>query len=339
MGSPTLNRAVVLSAPGRLDYLERSVPRPGAGEVLVRVRAAALCSTDIELASGIVAWARLPLVPGHETTGVIVEVGDGVPSSRVGEPVAIQGVVGCGHCPPCLAGRIEFCRTAYDEIGFTRDGGWADYLAVPSPNAVRVPDHWSPELGALLEPFSCCFGAVADEDVAGRDVAVIGTGPAAFYFILSLRGLGAGRITAHMKRLDRADLAREMGADAVVGEAPSGPGYDLVVDAVGSDTSLRQAIAGCQPGGRVVLYGLRDETAAISVHDVVMRTITIAGKSARPDLWPRAIEAVDAAAASPIRLLTRRVSMEDIPGIVSAHLAGTAREFKVVALNTSDRDD
>lgn len=325
------SRAIQWQGPGQLRIIDRVLPEPGPGEVLVRVEAAALCSTDLELVSGSLTTARCPVVPGHETSGRIEGIGEGVDEARLGEHVAIQGIVGCGSCPPCTGGRIEFCRTAYDEIGFTRDGGWAEGMVVPSGNAVPIPQSWSPELGALLEPFSCCYGAVADEPVAGRRVAVIGTGPAALYFILALRGLGAEHVSSYMKRRDHADLAVRMGASAVHLDMLAEPGYDVVVDAVGSQASLRQSIAACHPGGRVILYGLRDEDATIPLRDIVIRTVSIAGKSARPDVWRRAISAIDSAHASPTEIISSRASLWSVPSIVDEHLTGSTKEFKVVA--------
>lgn len=331
MTQRNVNRAIEWQGPDQLQIVERGPMAPGPGDVLVRVEAAALCSTDLELVSGSLATARCPVIPGHETSGRVEGVGLGVDAGRLGQHVAIQGIVGCGFCPPCIAGRIEFCRTAYDEVGFTRDGGWAERVIVPAGNAVPIPDAWSPELGALLEPFACCFGAVANEAIAGRRVAVIGTGPAAFYFILALRSLGAEHTAAYMKRPERADLARLMGATAVYLDPFEQLGYDLVVDAVGSDASLRQAVEACHPGGRIILYGLRDELATIPLRDVVIRTVSILGKSARPDTWQHAIAAIDASDVSPTELISRRVSLWDIPTIVAANLSGHTKDFKVVA--------
>lgn len=326
-----VTRAIQWQGPNRLEVVDRQTPKPGPGDVLVRVEAVGLCSTDLELVSGDLAPTRCPVVPGHETSGRIEAVGSDVASLRVGERVAIQGIVGCGVCPPCLTGRTELCRTAYDEIGFTRDGGWADAMVVPAANAVTIPEAWAPELGALLEPFACCYGAVADESVAGRRVAVVGSGPAAIYFIVALRGLGADVIAAYLKRYEQADLARAMGATAVYLDPREEPGYDLVVDAVGSDASLSQAVGASYPGGRIILYGLRHEQATIPLRDVVVRTISIAGKSARPDVWPRAIAAIEAAPAVPTAVISLRASIWDIPGIVEAQLAGSRRDYKVVA--------
>src|SRR5512139_494934 len=147
---PETMRAVVIARyGGALEPATRPVPRPAAGEVLVRVRASGLCSTDLHLLSGRQPLGELPRIVGHELAGDVAELGEGVTGWAPGARVIAAIDVTCGRCRDCLAGQTQRCRTM-TRIGFERDGGHADYVAVPAANLVALDGPIPYEAAAIL---------------------------------------------------------------------------------------------------------------------------------------------------------------------------------------------
>src|SRR5512143_1645867 len=145
----TMRAVVVARYGGSLEATSRPIPRAAAGEVLMRVRASGLCSTDVHLLSGRQPLGDLPRIVGHELAGDVVEVGEGVVDWRHGDRVTAAIDVTCGRCAHCLSGQTQRCR-AMKRIGFERDGGHADYVAVPASNLVALPADIAYEAGAIL---------------------------------------------------------------------------------------------------------------------------------------------------------------------------------------------
>ena len=147
--SPTMRAVVVARYGGTLDVMERPVPRPRAGEVLIRVRASGLYSTDLHLLSGRMSLGDLPRILGHESAGDIVELGKGVTGWKVGDRVTVAVDVVCGTCRHCLTGQTQRC-TSVQRIGFERDGGHAEYVAVPAANVIGLPPTLAYDAAAIL---------------------------------------------------------------------------------------------------------------------------------------------------------------------------------------------
>ncbi len=210
-------RAVVKveASPGfRLDRIP--IPKPAAGEVLVRVKATAICGTDLHIAdwSG---WAqqagiRLPLIMGHEFAGEVVEAAPGVREVRAGDYVAGETHVPCGECYQCRNGLQHICGRL-TLFGIHRDGSFAEYAVLPAICARKIPTAIPPRIGAILEPLGTALRAVMEVDIPGETVAVVGCGPIGLFAVAAARALGAGRIVALDVVPGRLALARRLGAD------------------------------------------------------------------------------------------------------------------------------
>jgi 2-desacetyl-2-hydroxyethyl bacteriochlorophyllide A dehydrogenase len=270
--------ALVVRAPGDVTLEERAAPVPGPGEVLVRPDAVGLCGTDLEIVAGQVdpAYTRYPLVLGHEWSGTVAEPGELGPGTRV----VAEGIVPCGHCARCRAGETNLCAT-YDELGFTRDGAAACYLAVAAPLVHAIAPGVSAEDAALVEPASVVYRALAGSAVApGCRALVVGDGTVALLAVRLLSLWSPGEIVMLGRREPQAALAVAAGAARFeVDPAAAGSGYDLVVEAAGSTDAVLTAIAAARRGGSVVLIGLppHGDTAAVPVDDVVNNDLTIRG--------------------------------------------------------------
>ncbi len=256
---------------GTLEVATRPVPRPAAGEVLVRVRASGLCSTDLHLLSGRQPLGELPRIVGHELAGDVVEPGDGVTDWPAGARVTAAIDVTCGRCRHCLSGQTQRCR-AMKRIGFERDGGHADYVAVPAANLVTLDARLPYEAAAILpDAVACMYHSLIHQGGVGvgQRVAILGVGGLGIHGVQIARGAGA-EVLATSRRPQRLALAERFGAIAVDAERESleaavakftdGEGADVVVDNVGTRASVREGLSLLRPGGKFLAVAYLDET-------------------------------------------------------------------------------
>ncbi len=184
---------VVARYGGTLELMERPVPRPGAGEVLVHVRASGLCSTDLHLLSGRMLLGALPRILGHETAGEIVEVGEGVTGWNTGDRVTVAVDVVCGSCRHCLTGQTQRCPSM-QRIGFERDGGHAEFVAVPAANLVGLPPTLAYDAAAILpDAVACMYHSLVCQGKVGlgQKVLILGVGGLGIHGVQIARLAGA----------------------------------------------------------------------------------------------------------------------------------------------------
>ncbi len=219
-------KAAVFKGPGTIALDERDKPPVGADEILVKVRAASVCGTDLKIVRG--GHFRVGegdiRVLGHELAGDIVEVGAHVGHWSVGQRVCVVPNIGCGHCPMCRRGFNNMCPD-YDAFGINIDGGFQQYMvvtpaAIYGGNLFRIPDTLDYEAAALVEPLSCCFNAWKDLHVTPEDrVLVLGTGPIAGLFLQLARAYGARQVIVVGRRDTRLEDIAPLGATHTVNSA------------------------------------------------------------------------------------------------------------------------
>lgn len=259
-------RQAVLRAPRRIDLVRGPIPTPGPGEVVLRVRAALTCGTDLKT------WRRghprLPFGPfGHECAGDVAAAGGGVRAVREGDAVVPMPTAPCGACPSCRAGRENLCERLFEGIVL---GAYADYLLVSSRVAavhlLRKPGGRSYIEAAFLEPLSCVVHAwerIGSSPV--EQVAVVGLGAIGLLHIALARARGV-RVIAVGRRPERLALAARLGAEVVVDgdrggvaeairEASGGGGPDLVVECTGQPEMWSEPVSWTRRGGRLLLFG------------------------------------------------------------------------------------
>ena len=269
---PDTMRAVVIgSYGGSLQATMRPVPRPGPGEVLVHVRASGLCATDLHLLSGRQPLGELPRIVGHELAGDVFELGSGVTNWKPRDRITAAIDVTCGRCPYCLSGDTQRCRTM-KRIGFERDGGHADYVAVPAANLVALHDDLSYEAAAILpDAVACMYHSLIHQGAVGigQRVLILGVGGLGIHGVQIAKAAGA-EVLATSRRPQRLALAQQYGAigidtaheslAAAVAKLTDGEGVDVVVDNVGTRDSVRQGLAMLRPGGKFLVVAYLDET-------------------------------------------------------------------------------
>lgn len=268
------------------------VPEPGPEEVLIRVKAAAICGTDLHIAQWN-AWAqhagiRLPLVMGHEFCGEVVGVGSRVRALKPGDYVAGETHLPCGECYQCRNGLQHICQNL-KLFGIHRDGCFAEYTTIPELCAYKVPAAIPPRVAAMLEPLGTSLRAVLELDVSGGSVVVIGCGPIGLFAVASAKALGASRIIGLDVREERLALARRVGCDITLTpgqptlaeailEATGGVGADAIVEASGNAAALEGAFQYLRKGGKVALVGLPSEPVRLNLGpDVVFKEATLLG--------------------------------------------------------------
>jgi L-gulonate 5-dehydrogenase len=295
-------KAVVWTGSDRLEIREKSLLQlqPGPGQVLLKIRAAGICGTDLHILSGKHPEAKPPLVPGHEFAGEVVEIGTGVDPTFLYARVGSDSYIGCGRCQSCLTRQPQLCETGTRELGITLDGGWAEYIVVPQENLYRLPegvDFSEAGAGCML---NCPMAAIERVRVAPGDVVLIlGDGPSSLIMVQLARLKGAQTIVVAGHRPIRLDLARKLGADltvdtgsgdldAVIRSLPHSP--QVVIDAVGTSKTFRQALILAGRRARVHLFGLPGEPmAGLPMETLLFKELTIVSSTGDPRLWPTAM--------------------------------------------------
>jgi len=264
-------KAIRLTAIGRPLERQEVLPRKaGAGELLVRVRAAGICHSDAHYRSGLSPMGALPITLGHEIAGVVENVGPGVATHAVGDRVCLHYLVTCGDCAACRRGLETWCERGA-MLGHHVDGGFAEAITVPARNAVPLPASIPFEHGAVL----MCSSATALHALrkgrleAGERVAIFGSGGLGVSAVQLARALGAREVFAVDIRAEKLALAGSLGAIAVdaargdpvaqLMEMTGGAGIDVALDFVGSPAVMRQAVRCLAPRGRAVLVALSDQ--------------------------------------------------------------------------------
>src|SRR3989449_7144800 len=270
----------------------KSVPKPapGPGEVLIAVRHAGVCGTDLHCAAWD-PWARgrinPPMVVGQEFAGEIESWGDGVTALRAGPLVAAEGHIVCGHCLQCRTGNSHICRNTRI-IGVDRDGAFAEYIVMPATNVLPL-DGIPTEVGAIMDPMGNAFHTVLTADIPGSTVFIVGCGPIGCFAVGIARAAGAAKVIASDVNATRLALARRMGAhvtidagrddvvQAVLAEA-GGEGADVVCEMSGVPSALHQALAAVRLGGRVQLLGIpKGEVPVDFASEIIFKGITVHG--------------------------------------------------------------
>jgi propanol-preferring alcohol dehydrogenase len=268
-------RAVRLVHVGKpLADAELAVPKIGPSEVLIRIEAAGICHSDAHYRAGISKIDNLPVTPGHEVAGAVEKIGTEVTSVAAGDRVCVHYLVHCGHCEFCTHGQEQFCRTG-QMIGRHRDGGYAEFIAVPVENAFALPDEISFEVGAIM----MCSSATALHALnkarlkPEESVAIFGFGGLGFSALQLARAFDCGEIYVVEINPVKLASAAKLGAVAIdakagdpveqIKEATAGKGVDVSLELIGSAKTMRQCVLCLAPLGRAALVGLTRESMSI----------------------------------------------------------------------------
>ncbi|HYC72188.1 MAG TPA: galactitol-1-phosphate 5-dehydrogenase [Opitutaceae bacterium] len=290
-------KALLLTAPSRLEYVDVPDPQPAAGDALLRIRACGICGSDIHGWDGSTGRRRPPLIMGHEAAGEIVATGPGVSGWRPGDRVTFDSTISCGECGYCREGQVNLCEhrrvVGVAPAEYRQHGAFAEYLALPARGLVRLPDDLSFAHAAMVEPVSIAVHAVRRVTVRPDDTAVVvGAGMIGLLVVQALRWAGARTIVAVDLVDSRLALARELGAThalrsdrhdvaAELSRLTGGRGADLAFEVVGFGPTLNLALQALRRGGSAVLVGnLAAATEGFPLQAVVTRELNVLGSCA-----------------------------------------------------------
>ena len=323
-------KAAVLHGPNDLRIEERPRPQPGPGEVLIRVAASGVCSSDVHrIQSADV--PNLPVVPGHEFSGVVVKTGDGV-EDLSGARVAVYPLLWCGRCRSCYRKIYECCEN-YSYHGSRTDGGMAEFVVTKVDSLVQLPDRVSHEEGAMTEPAAVALHAINRARLKeGETVAVIGAGTIGLIVAQVARARGATSVVLLDVMEEKLKIARELGFDNVVrSDGPDvvesvrdmlgGEGSDVVVEAVGCSPTYNLALDLADRSSRVVWMGNIDGDLTVPqqrVSSILRKQLCIVGTwnsniVAPENEWAAVHTMVAGGQINLSRLISHRFKLEELP--------------------------
>ncbi len=327
----TIMKAVRLEAVGSIALREVDKPDIGPDELLVRVEACGVCGTDRHLFHGEFP-CKPPVTPGHEFSGIVEAIGTSVSGFAVGDRVTGDPNIACGRCAHCHAGRVNLCSNLR-AIGIHRDGGFAEYLALPQKQAFILPADLSPTHGAFCEPLGCCLHGVDLAEIGpGSSVAVLGGGVIGLLTVQLARLAGARTIILSTRQASRRALARDLGAAATVDptaadviDAIAGPtglapgGVDVVFECAGVRETVEQSMRLARAGGTIVIVGVTPQgmKAEFEPFNLLFRELRVLGSFLNPYTHRRAAELIASGAIEIDRLISRQVPLEDAPAVIA----------------------
>jgi threonine 3-dehydrogenase len=277
------------AGPG-LRLEEVPMPTIGINEVLIKIRKAAICGTDLHIYNWN-AWARktikVPLVIGHEFVGTVVEVGSNVHDFHAGDLVTGEGHLVCGRCRNCLAGRRHLCKSP-SGVGIDRDGAFAEYLSIPVANVWYADPRIDEDIICCFDPLGNAVHTALSFDVLGEDVLITGAGPIGIMAAAIARHAGARFIVVTDTNPYRVELALKMGATLALNatrqriedaqrELGMQEGFDVGLEMSGSPGAFKAMLANMCHGGKIALLGIWEEESAIDWNTVVFNGLHIKG--------------------------------------------------------------
>lgn len=339
---PDVMPAAVYQSPGVVTVEDRPVPRPGPGEVLVEVDHCGICGSDIHIL--LEGWVNQPgLIAGHEYTGTIVALGDGVTGWEEGDRIVGGPSPKCGRCRRCLEGKPSQCENREGSIAHASDGAFAQYILVRSAALVQLPVGLSLRDAALAEPLAVALHGMTRSGITEGDSAmVIGAGPIGALTIAALVAKGIGPVTAVEPGEGRRELARALGADSVLdpSELPLFPPWEperisdlavhVVLECSGKKAAMEAGFNQLRRGGTLALVGAGMEAPSFDPNRFLLNELSVRGSFVYDlDGFQRALELL-ASGSLPTDLL---IDADDVPldrigdtlaGLAEGRIAGKA---------------
>jgi threonine 3-dehydrogenase len=327
MMSKTMMAVMKPQAKPGVEIRDVAIPQIGLTDVLVKVKVASICGTDLHIYN----WDRWaqgrihpPLIPGHEFCGEVVAYGNEVTSVKEGDFVSAEMHVACGKCLQCRTGEAHICQFV-KIIGVDADGAFAEYVRIPESNIWKLDPAIPQEYASILDPLGNAVHTVLAGEIAAKTVAVTGCGPIGLFSIAVARAVGASAIFAIEVNQYRRRIAQQMKADFVldpskddvtkiVMEQTGGLGVDVVLEMAGHPTAIRTAFDVVRRGGRISLLGLTSKPISLNFsEDIIFKGITIQGINGRRmyQTWYQMTALLKSGKLDLHPVITDRMSMAD----------------------------
>ena len=329
---------------GKGSFEVRQAPElhPGPGEVVIKNMVCGVCGTDVHIFHGEPGSADVnpPVVLGHEYSGEVVEVGEGVTTLKPGDHVTVDPNIYCGECVYCRNGKKQLCETM-QAVGVTRDGGFGEYSLVPAAQAFKLGDSVPYEAGAMAEPVACCLHGIDLAGIkAGDRVCIVGGGAIGLIMLQLAKLSGASSLVLSEPNEKRRQVALSLGADAAIDptapdarsayEAALGDGADVVIECVGNNAAVKSAFQLAKKGATIVLFSVPkvDATFDLPLFDVYKKELTIKGSFVNPDTHARAVALINSGKVRFDTIITHKFTLDQLPEAIAMQMS--SESIKVI---------
>lgn len=320
-------------------------PHAGPGELVLRNQVCGVCGTDVHIYHGEPGSADVnpPVVLGHEYSGEVVEVGEGVTGFAVGDHVTVDPNIYCGHCAYCQNGKKQLCPSM-EAIGVTRDGGFAQYSLIPASQAFKLEPTVPWEAAAMAEPLACCLHGIDLAGIqVGDKVCVVGGGAIGLLMVQLAKLSGASQIVLSEPNEKRHQVGLQLGANAALD--PTRPdaqeafaqvldgGANVVIECVGNVPAVKSAFQFAGKGATVLLFSVPkvDATFDLPLFDVYKKELTIKGSFVNPDTHARAVALINSGKVDFGPIITHRFTLDQLPEAIAMQMSDASIKVVVEA--------
>lgn len=320
-------------------------PHAGPGELVLRNQVCGVCGTDVHIYHGEPGSADVnpPVVLGHEYSGEVVEVGEGVTGFAVGDHVTVDPNIYCGHCAYCQNGKKQLCPSM-EAIGVTRDGGFAQYSLIPAAQAFKLEPTVPWEAAAMAEPLACCLHGIDLAGIqVGDKVCVVGGGAIGLLMVQLAKLSGASQIVLSEPNEKRRQVGLQLGANAALD--PTRPdaqeafaqvldgGANVVIECVGNVPAVKSAFRFAGKGATVLLFSVPkvDATFDLPLFDVYKKELTIKGSFVNPDTHARAVALINSGKVDFGPIITHRFPLDQLPEAIAMQMSDASIKVVVEA--------
>ena len=320
-------------------------PHAGPGELVLRNQVCGVCGTDVHIYHGEPGSADVnpPVVLGHEYSGEVVEVGEGVTGFAVGDHVTVDPNIYCGHCVYCQNGKKQLCPSM-EAIGVTRDGGFAQYSRIPASQAFKLEPTVPWEAAAMAEPLACCLHGIDLAGIqVGDKVCVVGGGAIGLLMVQLAKLSGASQIVLSEPNEKRRQVGLQLGANTALDPTRPdaqeafaqvlGGGANVVIECVGNVPAVKSAFQFAGKGATVLLFSVPkvDATFDLPLFDVYKKELTIKGSFVNPDTHARAVALINSGKVDFGPIITHRFTLDQLPEAIAMQMSDASIKVVVEA--------
>ena len=320
-------------------------PHAGPGELVLRNQVCGVCGTDVHIYHGEPGSAGVnpPVVLGHEYSGEVVEVGEGVTGFAVGDHVTVDPNIYCGHCAYCQNGKKQLCPSM-EAIGVTRDGGFAQYSLIPASQAFKLEPTVPWEAAAMAEPLACCLHGIDLAGIqVGDKVCVVGGGAIGLLMVQLAKLSGASQIVLSEPNEKRRQVGLQLGANAALDPTRTDAqeafaqvldgGANVVIECVGNVPAVKSAFQFAGKGATVLLFSVPkvDATFDLPLFDVYKKELTIKGSFVNPDTHARAVALINSGKVDFDPIITHRFTLDQLPEAIAMQMSDASIKVVVEA--------
>jgi threonine 3-dehydrogenase len=276
--------------PGISMITDAPIPKIGSNDVLIKIKKTAICGTDIHIYNWD-EWSQrvipVPMITGHEFVGEIAEIGSEVTGFAIGDRVSGEGHISCGQCRNCRAGKRHLCRKNIG-VGVTRQGCFAEYLAIPAVNAYPIPDEVTDDQASVLDPLGNAAHTALSFDLVGEDVLITGAGPIGIMSVAIAKHVGARHIVITDVNEYRLGLAKQLGAtravnvakeslENVMKELKMAEGFDVGLEMSGNKQAFNSMLQNINHAGKIALLGFLPQDTTIDWNKIILKGLLVKG--------------------------------------------------------------